>query len=57
VDLILLILTLALVGFVLWLIFTYIPMPDPYKQVLMVIVVIVMILFLLRRFALLPNVL
>lgn len=40
-----LILTFALVGFVLWLVLTYIPMPAPFKQVLIVIVVILLILW------------
>lgn len=43
-----LILTLALVGFVLWLVITYIPMPDPYKKVLVVVVVILLVIYLFR---------
>ncbi len=43
-----LILSLALVGFLCWLIITYIPMPDPVQKVIIVIVVIVMILYVLR---------
>lgn len=43
-----LILSLALVGFLVWLIITYIPMPDIFKKVIIVIVVIVMILYVLR---------
>jgi hypothetical protein len=37
------ILLLALIGFVVYLIVTYIPMPEIFKQVLMVIVAIVLI--------------
>lgn len=47
-DLITLILVLAVVGFCLWLIVTYIPMPPPIKQVIIVIVVVVIVLWLLR---------
>jgi len=43
-----LILTLALVGFIVWLIITYIPMPDPFKKVIIVIVVIILILYVLN---------
>ena len=43
-----LILGLALVGFVVWLIVTYIPMADPIKKVIIVIVVVVMVLYVMR---------
>jgi len=43
-----LILTLAVVGFLVWLIVTYIPMPDIFKKVIIVIVAIVLILYVLR---------
>ncbi len=49
-PLISLILTLAVVGFLLWLIITYIPMPAPFKNVIVVIVVIVLVLWLLQVF-------
>ncbi len=42
-----LILGLALVGFLVYLIITYIPMPAPIKQVIIVIVVIFMVLYVL----------
>lgn len=45
-----LILALALVGFLLWLIVTYIPMPELFKTVIIVIVIIVLILWLLQIF-------
>jgi len=45
-----LILTLALVGFVVWLIITYIPMPDVFKKVIIVLVVVVMVLYCMRAF-------
>ncbi len=47
-PLITLILTLAIVGFLLWLIITYIPMPEPFKKVIIVVVVIVLVLWLLQ---------
>lgn len=47
---IMLILTLAIVGFVLWLITTYVPMPQPFKIVIYVIVVVVLIIYLMRVF-------
>jgi hypothetical protein len=43
-----LILTLALIGFLVWLIITYIPMPDAFKKVIIVIVVVLLILYILR---------
>ena len=45
-----LIVTLALVGFVVWLVTTYIPMPDLFKKVLYVVVTLVVILYLMRVF-------
>ncbi len=43
-----LILVLAIVGFVLYLIVTFIPMPAPFKQVIVVLVVIVLVVWLLQ---------
>jgi hypothetical protein len=43
-----LILTLAVVGFLVWLITTYIPMPDIFKKVIIVVVIIILILYVLR---------
>lgn len=39
---------LALIGVVLWLITTYIPMPAAYKQAMVVIVIVLVILWLVR---------
>lgn len=50
VDLIAIVTTLlavALVGFLVWMLITYIPMPDPFKQVIIVICVILLILYIL----------
>jgi len=46
-ELVYLVLMLALVGFVLYLIVTYIPMPAPFPQVIIVIVVLAILLWLL----------
>lgn len=43
-----LILTLAIVGFLVYLIVTYIPMPEPFKKVIIAIVVIVLIIYVIR---------
>ena len=43
-----LILSLALVGFLLWLIVTYVPMPEPYRRLVVVVVVVLIVLWLLR---------
>ena len=45
-----LILTLALVGFLVWLIITYIPMPDVFKKAIIVIVVILLVLYIIQLF-------
>jgi len=46
-GLLVLFLTLALIGFICYLILTYIPMPEPFKQILIVIMVILLILWLI----------
>ena len=48
--------TLIIVGVLLWLINTYIPMDRKIKSILNVVVVIVVILWLLRAFGLLDSV-
>jgi hypothetical protein len=48
-SLLILILTLALVGFVLWAVITYIPMPPMFKNVIVVIIVIFVIIWLIRQ--------
>ena len=40
-------LVFALLGFLCYLIVTYIPMPEPFKQVIIVVLVILIILYLL----------
>jgi len=45
-----LILTLALVGLIVYLIVTYIPMPQPFKTIILVIVAVCLILYLMGVF-------
>ena len=57
-DLIMLVLVIALVGFAIWAITTYIPMPPIFKTAIVVLTVIVLVLWLLKRLGTgLPNVL
>lgn len=45
-----LIITLALIGLIVYLITTYIPMPPIFKTIIYVIVAVVLILYLMRVF-------
>ena len=45
-----LILVIALAGFLVYLITTYIPMPEPFKLVIYVVVAIALVLYLLNAF-------
>lgn len=54
-SLISLIITLVVVGLILWLVNNYIPMDDKIKRILNVVVVIVVILWLLSVFGLMPS--
>jgi VIT1/CCC1 family predicted Fe2+/Mn2+ transporter len=47
-DILTLIVTLAVIGFVLWLLVNYVPMPQAYKQVLVGVVILLVCLWLLR---------
>ena len=53
-PLITLVVTLVVVGLILWLINNYIPMDGTIKKILNVVVVIVVILWLLSVFGLMP---
>lgn len=55
-SLILVIVTLVVVGLLLWLINSYIPMDAKIKKILNVVVVIAVVLWLLSVFGLLPNI-
>jgi hypothetical protein len=54
-SLISLVITLAVVGVLLWLILTYIPMAQPIKNIITVVVVICVILWLLQAFGVLGG--
>ena len=41
-------LTMAIIGFLAYLIVTYIPMPEPFRQVIIVVLVIMVIIWLLN---------
>lgn len=55
-DLIQLIITLAVVGVLLWLVETYIPMDAGIKKMLQIVVIIVVAIWLLQSFGLLGHV-
>ena len=42
-----LLIVFALIGFIVYLVITYIPMPEPFKQVIIVVCVILLILYVL----------
>lgn len=47
VTIVITLLSFALVGFLVYLIVTYIPMPEPFKQIIVVACVVLVILYLL----------
>ncbi len=49
------IIILVVVGFVLWLINTYIPMARPIKTILNLVVIVVVVLWLLAGFGLISS--
>ncbi len=55
-SLITLLLVLIVVGFILWLINTYIPMDRKIKNILNFVVVILVVLWLLRAFGVLDSI-
>ena len=56
-DLIILVLVLALIGFLVWLVTTKIPMPALWATAIQVIALVMVLLYVLGRFVSLPNVL
>ncbi len=52
-DLLTFIVVLALIGFCLWLVVTYVPMPDPWQKLIIAVVVLIVVLWLVR--ALVPG--
>jgi hypothetical protein len=57
VDLVILVLIVALIGFLVWVITTKVPMPPGWAVAEQVIALVVIILWLIARFGGLPNVL
>ena len=55
-SLVSLVVVLVIVGVILWLINTYIPMDAKIKKILNVVVVIVVIIWLLQAFGVLDNI-
>jgi len=56
-DLVVLVLVVALIGFLVYLITTKVPMPPHWATVLQITALVVLILFILSHFIPLPNVL
>jgi hypothetical protein len=57
-DLVLLVLGLALVGFLVWLIVTKVPMTEPFKVGIQIIAFVAVLLYLIHRFGKhIPNIL
>lgn len=54
-SLISLILTLVVIGIILWAINTYIPMDGKIKQILNIVVVIIVVIWLLQAFGLIRG--
>ncbi|MET0785168.1 MAG: hypothetical protein ABWY25_00480 [Paenisporosarcina sp.] len=56
-DLVLLVLVLVLIGFLVWLLTTKVPMPPAWATAIQVLALIIIVLYILTRFVNLPNVL
>ena len=56
-DLIILVLVVALIGFLVWIVTTKIPMPPLWATTIQVLALVVIVLYILSRFIALPNVL
>jgi hypothetical protein len=57
VDLILLIVICVVIGFVVWVLTTQVPMPPVWAKAIQVLALVVLVLYILTRFVNLPNVL
>lgn len=56
-DLIVLLLVIGIIGFAVYLIVTYIPMPDIFKTVIIIFAAILLLLYLIRILGIaIPNV-
>lgn len=56
-DLLILVVTLCIIGFVVWALTTQIPMPSPWARAIQVLAFVVLLLYVLTRVVSLPNVL
>ena len=55
-SLITLIIVIAVIGLIVWLVTTYIPMPEPFKKIIIVVALIVVVLYCLSAFGILGDV-
>ncbi len=56
-DLLLLVLVCVVIGFVVWLLTTRVPMPPGYATAIQMIVLVILVFYVLTRLVNLPNVL
>ena len=56
-DLILLVVVCVVIGFLVWLLTTKVPMPPGWATALQVLTLVVLVIYVLTRFVHLPNVL
>ncbi len=47
-ELVRIVIALALIGFLVWVLITYVPMPEAFRRLIIVVVVIAVVLWLLR---------
>jgi hypothetical protein len=57
VDLLLLIVVCVVIGFIVWVLTTQVPMPPVWAKAIQVLALVVLVLYILTRFVNLPNVL
>jgi hypothetical protein len=56
-DLLILVVLFVLIGFIVWLLTTKIPMPPGWATAIQIVTLVILLLYLLTRFLHLPNVL
>ncbi len=56
-DLILLIVVCVVIGFIVWVLTTQVPMPPVWAKAIQVLALVVLVLYILTRFVHLPNIL
>ena len=56
-DLIVLVLVVAVIGFIIWLITSRVPMDPTLKLVIQIVAAVILLLYVLRRVGGIPNVL